>query len=156
MNKERLFTPLLVILVVPVVLMMAMAWIVTDLEIVGNNEATREFMEARSVFGGLRPILSADQAGKISVAIEQLDFSRPEASDLHILFWRNDNSTLAYTRVPIWLRTLKGPVSRYVLRSSGFDLNRLPLSARDLRLRGSSLLLDYTENNGNRLMLWIK
>jgi hypothetical protein len=47
-------------------------------------------------------------------------------------------------------------VSRYVLRSSGFDLNRLPLSARDLRLRGASLLLDYTENNGNRLMLWIK
>jgi hypothetical protein len=69
MNKERLFTPLLVILVVPVVLMMAMAWIVTDLEIVGKNEATREFMEARSVFGGLRPILSADQGPRRIICI---------------------------------------------------------------------------------------
>jgi len=156
MNKERLFTPLLVIIVVPIVLLSVMAWVVTDLDVVDKNEARRRFLEVHSIFGKLRPILQVDNTGTLNVAVEQYDFSRPAANELHILYWREDNNTLAYTRVPIWLRKLKGPVSRYVLRSSGFDVGRLPLSARQLQLRGVSLLLDYTENNGNRLMLWIK
>ncbi len=156
MNKERLFTPVLIIIVAPLVALSVMAWVVTDLDVVDAKEANRKFLEARSIFRELHPVLRADASGTLSVAVEQHDFSRPRANNLHILYWRTDNSTLAYTRVPIWLRKLKGPVGRYVLRSSGFDMARLPLSARQLELRGVSLLLDYTENNGNRLMLWIK
>ncbi len=156
MNKERLFTPLLVLIVTPLLVLSVLAWVVTDLEVVNEKEAANRFVEARSIFGRLHPILRIDAAGVLSVAVEQHDFSRPRANMLHILYWRADNSTLAYTRVPIWLRKIKGPVSRYVLRSSGFDVGRLPLSARQLELRGVSLLLDYTEKKGNRLMLWIK
>ena len=156
MNKERLFAPLLVIIVTPLVVLSVLAWVVTDLDVMDKKEAAGRFLEAHSIFGRLHPILKIDSSGTISVAVEQHDFSRPRANILHILYWRADNSTLAYTRVPIWLRKLKGPISRYVLRSSSFDVGRLPLSARQLELRGASLLLDYTENNGNRLMLWIK
>lgn len=156
MNKERLFTPLLVIIVVPLLALSVMAWLVTDLDVVDEKVATRKFLEVRAIFGGLRPVLRVTASGTLSVAVEQYDFSRPRANNLHILYWRSDNSTLAYTRVPIWIRNLKGPVGRYVLRSSGFDMGSLPLSARQLELRGVSLLLDYTETNGNRLMLWIK
>jgi len=156
MNKERLFMPLLIIIVVPIVALSAVAWVVTDLEIMDQREANRKFLETLAIFGRLKPVLQVDASGNMRVAVEQHDFSRPAANDLHILYWRADNATLAYTRVPIWLRKLKGPVSRYVLRSSGFDVGRLPLSARQLELRGVSLLLDYTEQNGDRLMLWIK
>ena len=156
MNKERLFTPLLVIIVTPVLALSVMAWVVTDVEIMDKKEARTRFIEARAIFGRLNPILKMEKSGALSVAVEQHDFSRPRANNLHILYWHADNSTLAYTKVPIWLRMLKGPVSRYVLRSSGFDVGRLPLNARQLELRGVSLLLDYTESSGNRLMLWIK
>jgi len=121
-----------------------------------KKEANFQFLEARSGFGRLNPILKIENSSEIIVAAEQHDFSRPRADTLHILYWREENGTLAYTRVPIWFRKLKGPLSRYVLRSSGFDIGRLPLSARQLELRGVSLLLDYTESNGDRLMLWIK
>jgi len=156
MNKERLFTPLLIIVVTPVIALSLIAWAVTDLDVMDKKQATRKFLEARAVFGRINPILKMEASGEISVAVEQHDFSRPRATDLHILYWREQNSTLAYTRVPIWLRKLKGPISRYVLRSSGFDVGALPLGARQLELRGVSLLLDYTESNGDRLMLWIK
>ena len=141
---------------IPLVALSVLTWIITDLDVMDEKEAASRFLEARAIFGRLHPILKMDASGTLSVAVEQHDFSRPRANNLHILYWRADNSTLAYTRVPIWLRKLKGPVSRYVLRSSGFDVGRLPLSARQLELRGVSLLLDYTEKNGNRLMLWIK
>ena len=156
MNKERLFTPLLVIIVTPFIALSLIAWFVTDVEVIERNEAKLRFLEAKSGFGRLNPILKLNDSGEISVAIEQHDFSRPRAKNLHILYWREKNATLAYTRVPIWFRKLKGPVARYVLRSSGFDIGRLPLSARQLELRGVSLLLDYTENSGDRLVLWIK
>ena len=156
MNKERLFVPLLAIIVTPIILISVISMLVTDIEAMDAKEANRKFLEVRSIFGRLHQILQLDNAGVISVAVEQTDFSRPAANNLHILYWRAENSTLAVTRVPIWLRKLKGPVSRYVLRSSGFDVGRIPLSSLQLELRGVSLLLDYTEDNGNRLLLWIK
>ena len=148
--------PLMVIIVTPIVMLSIMSMLVTDIEVMDAKEANRKFLEARFIFGRIHPVLQLDSAGVISVAVEQTDFSRPPANNLHILYWRAENSTLAVTRVPIWLRKLKGPVSRYVLRSSGFDVGRIPLSSRQLELRGVSLLLDYTEDNGNRLLLWIK
>lgn len=156
MNKERLFTPLLVIIATPLIALALIAWFVTDLQVTDKNEANLRFLEARSGFGRLNPILKMQNSGEVIVAVEQHDFSRPRANTLHILYWREKNGTLAYTHVPVWFRKLKGPLSRYVLRSSGFDIGRLPLSARQLELRGVSLLLDYTESNGDRLMLWIK
>ena len=156
MNKERLFIPLLVIIVLPVVAMSLAAWAVTDLDVMDKKDARYRFLESRSVFGQIPPVLEVQTSGEIRVVVEQTDFSRPRANSLHILHWQEEAATLAYTKVPIWFRKLQGPLSRYILRSSGFDIGRLPLGSRQLELRGVSFLLDYTEANGNRSMLWIK
>jgi hypothetical protein len=56
--------------------------------------------------------------------------------------------------VALWFLKLKGPAAQIALRDTGFDLERLGLTAAELARHGPAVLVDSTRANGDRLLAW--
>jgi hypothetical protein len=56
--------------------------------------------------------------------------------------------------VPFWYLKMKGPAVQYLVRGTGLDLQRLGITAADLERYGAAVVLDETNANGDRLLVW--
>ena len=77
-----------------------------------------------------------------------------EVKLLEVLAYRASEQRLVEAHVPFWFLRMKGPALEFALRDTGLDLNRLGLTADDLARRGPGLVLDQTQANGDRLLVW--
>ncbi len=78
----------------------------------------------------------------------------PPPRDLHVLAYYADGQRLVRADVPLWFFTVKGPAAAYALRGTGFDLETLGLTSRDLQQAGAGIILDETRPTGDRILAW--
>lgn len=78
----------------------------------------------------------------------------PPPDQLHVLAYRAHEQRLVRADVPFWFFKVKGPAVQYALRGTGFDLEALNLTSRDLEQFGVGVVLDETRVNGDRLLAW--
>jgi hypothetical protein len=122
------------------------------LEQLGSDQALRRFLEVRSRFAGVEPLLQIDATGTVTRRPPTSTFA--PAKRFRVFGYRAAEQTLAQVDVPIWFVRVKGPAAQYVLRGTGLDLERLGVTAADLEQYGSCLLLDQTRSNGDRVLVW--
>jgi len=75
---------------------------------------------------------------------------------LRILVYQVQQERLVQADVPFWFVALKGPALQYAVRDTGVDLDRLGVTAADLRRHGPGPILDETRSNGDRVLVWVE
>jgi hypothetical protein len=121
-----------------------------------STEAIRAFEGVLSTFGDARPLYELDQAGepRATRPLESLPSSPAPPDDLNMLAWDPDEGRLVRLSLPIWILH----VGRQKLSVShghpGFDLGELDLDVRELERIGPTLVFDYRDEEGVRVLLW--
>ncbi len=75
-------------------------------------------------------------------------------SKLGVLFFRASGNRLVRSDIPFWFFRLKGQAAKFVLKDSGFDMERLGITPKDIARQGPGVILDETSANGDRLLVW--
>jgi hypothetical protein len=145
------FVAIIVVLVTTAVMFFRSAVQTTQIEPTGAEQA---FTEARARFAGEMPALEI-RSGEVTLVREMPDAAPAKPiSTLHVLAWQPRDKNLARLKLPIWLvRMSDDPVSLRL--GDGITLKTgSELRAQDLEKFGSTLLLDHTERDGSRVLLW--
>lgn len=119
-----------------------------------RGEAARRFAAVRAALPQGSPLLTMDNAGNI-VRRETPRSTRPLAIHrLRVLVYYAEGQRLVSADVPFWFFRIKGPAAQYALRDTGLDLDRLGVTAEELRRYGPAVLMDHMRPNGDLLLVW--
>lgn len=131
-----------------------MVWRATTVERAAAVEAERQFAAARAPFGSMPAMLHRDSSGRLVAAVPFVDGGKPAPARLGVLAYRTREGRLVRTSVPFWFIRLKGPAVGYALRDTGLDLRQLGLTPAELERHGRGIVVDETNSNGDRLLVW--
>ena len=126
-------------------------------ETVTAQTAHEEFEKERKAFGNQEPLLILEGH---KVRVNAAEKARPNKSgkrieDIHILAWDPDEDKLARIRIPFWLLAMKsGGRIRLNSGSRVFESDELPLEIEDLERHGPGLIIDVTDREGQRVLVW--
>ena len=130
-----------------------LAWRSVEVEHAPPSEALRRFTEIRDRFTGSDPILRVDAEGRmVRRNPPETETGRPKY--LRVLTYRSSEQRLVHASIAFWFLTVKGPAVQFALRGTGLDLNRLGITASDLKRYGPCLVLDEARVDGSRLLVW--
>lgn len=128
-----------------------------ETEVATEQGARSEFDTVRHSFANRPPLLEI-RNGKPAYAAggenQVPGTSSPET--LHVMVWDRDDERLVRFTVPFWLLRMKaGPIE---LSSYGSDLDEsgVDLRVEDVERFGPGLILDHTEDAGDRILVWTK
>ena len=133
-----------------------LVWFFTSaLERSPANEATAEarFQELRDRFSGVTPIFVMGPNGPVLNRKPPPTRATGQLRTMHLLGWDCNDEELVRVTIPFWMIRMK-PGDINVSSSEGNRRVRLSLSADDLEGYGPTLLLDHTDEEGYRLVLW--
>jgi len=131
-----------------------------DQTTVTSAVASDEFNRALARFKDQTPLIRTDDSHvDISTRVDSLPTSAVKPTNLYVLALEQDRGTnerpLVRVSLPFWLLKL----ARRKMQLGGGadidnDLERLNITADDLERIGPKLLLNYTRNDGTRVIVW--
>ncbi|HSC28004.1 MAG TPA: hypothetical protein VLD67_12060 [Vicinamibacterales bacterium] len=117
-------------------------------------EALERFAAIRRDGSPREPLLTFDEDGRV-VRRRTLPADAPAPlSRLRALAYQATDRRLVSVDMPFWFFELKAPAAGYVLGGTGLDLDRLGITAADLKQHGPGIVVDHTRQNGDRLLVW--
>ena len=114
----------------------------------GRFEAVIDFLDSGS------PRLTRDGSGGFTNTAPVATGPVTKPSKLGVLFFRASENRLVRSDIPFWFFRLKGQAAKFVLKDSGFDMERLGITPKDIARQGPGVILDETSGNGDRLLVW--
>ncbi len=120
---------------------------------VDGSEAARSFADVRARFAGSEPVLvMADSRPQFTRQPPATPPAR-ELESLRLMAWDPDERQLANVTIPFWLVKLRdGPFS---ISASTFLPNvRVSIRAAELERYGPALLMDQSDQDGARVLIW--
>lgn len=137
-----------------VVLFSFLAAQVTSLTHPGRKAAMSRFEAVIDSLDSGPPRLQRDGRGKFVNNDTAGDKRGVRPSKLGVLVYRIDDDQLIQSDIPFWFFRLKGSAARFALRGSGFDMDRLGVTPRDIARQGAGVILDESFTGGDRLLVW--
>jgi flagellar basal body-associated protein FliL len=130
-------------------------WVGSHVEIVETPpaDAVKTFEDAWAKFPGQRPLLEIVD-GKPQELTAAATNSSTRLTTLHIIAFDDNENQMVRVDVPFWLLRLKsGPIS-FNSYASGFDDRKVKLSVEDIEKHGPGIVVDYSERNEGRVLIW--
>ena len=155
-GKSILLVVLALIVFVVVMVVSAGVWFFTSaLQTVAADQtrATQSFADVRGRFDGSDPVLRMTDSG--TVVTRQPPDTRPgrELQKVSLIAWDPDEERLATVTLPFWLLRMKdGPIN--LSARSAVPNVRVSLTVTELERYGPALLLDHTDGDGARVLVW--
>jgi hypothetical protein len=132
-------------------------WVSSHLDFVETAapEAAKTFDEVRAKFPGQRPLIEFQNGERGNITTNQAPTnSAGKLTTLHIIAFDDDEGRMVRVDVPFWLLRLKsGPIA-FSSYASGFDDRGVKLSVEDIERRGPGIVLDLSEPNEGRVLIW--
>ena len=134
-------------------------WLGNHMEIVETpvSDATSRFDAVRAKFPGQQPLLECRDGETLKNVSGSNPASTVKLTTLHILAFDESEGSegrMVSVAVPFWLLRLKsGPIA-FSSYASGFDDRGVNLSVEDIERRGPGIVLDITELNEGRVLIW--
>ena len=121
-------------------------------------DALRSFDHARRRFVGATPLYEMDSANEPRPVrpLTDLPTSRASATHLELLAWDPDDERMVKVSLPIWLLRFGRHKMSIESDGHGFKLEHLDLDARQLERIGATLLFDFRDQDGVRVLVWTK
>jgi hypothetical protein len=130
-----------------------LAWRSVTVQRMDAADATSQFDAVLAEFPLREALVTRDALGRFKRQPLSGNAGLPP-DQLHVLAYRAQEQQLVRADVPFWFFKVKGPAVQYALRGTGFDLEALNLTSRDLEQFGAGVVLDETRVNGDRLLAW--
>ena len=131
-----------------------LAWRAVDVTTTDPAEAERAFTHARDALGVTAPLLARQADGRLNRRPTAPPPEPEPVTQIHVWSYRPSSQRLIRAEVPVWFFRLKAPAAQFVVRDTGLDLAALGLTPADLAREGPTLILDETDEAGNRLLVW--
>lgn len=131
----------------------AMLWRSVSIETQASAQAHERFATIRARFPSATPLVRRDESGRFVRTEASGRAASSAARRLRVLAYHASTARLVSADVPIWFIRIKGPAAALALRDTGFDLDVLGLTARDLERSGAGLLLDESRGE-DALLAW--
>lgn len=117
--------------------------------------AAEAFAEIRQAFDGQPPLIDPTASGRAAIA--ELDrrrasYNGPLPESFKLAVWDKRERRLVRLSFPFWMLRFQSDESLH-LDVDGFRLDRLGVTAEDLRLAGPALVLDH-EDESSRVLVW--
>ena len=127
-----------------------------DIEDATPETAALSFQEARARFTGAEPLIRLTREnGRVRAEVLRRD--RPSAvrpESLHVMVWDPDEERLVNVRIPLWLLRFGDNATVDFSEADGDVVGDLDLSLEDIDYHGPGLVLDYQEDDRERVLLW--
>jgi hypothetical protein len=133
------------------------AWVRQNLTVTDTTAggATQEFDTVRAQFGGRPPLLEIRDGRPVYTAGKPPETRSQTAVDkLHVLVWDPGEHRLVSVAIPFWLLRLKSGPIEFSSYTSGWNDDRVDLSAEQIEQHGPGIILDTTSPKGERVLLW--
>jgi hypothetical protein len=131
-------------------------WFFTSaLETVAVDEAgaTQSFDDVRGRFAGRESVLRMTERGPVIARQPPSAGTRSDLQRVRLMAWDADDRRLASVNLPFWLVRLQpGPLN--VSGTSAVPNVRLSITVDDLERYGPAVLIDHTEEDGSRILIW--
>jgi hypothetical protein len=126
-----------------------------DTERASSVDAMQAFDDARAAFKDQQPLFELDDNERPHMLRDPSDLpsSSVRPKELVIMAWDSDEERLIKLALPFWLLRLGGREIE-INDGHGFDLNRLDLDVEELERIGPTLVFDYRDSSGERVLLW--
>ena len=118
--------------------------------------ANREFEQAKARFSGQKPLVELDRQGDVT-----RDDSRREAArdarvpeKVIVMAFNPDEERIVRVTLPFWLLRLKSRHASINFNGKRMDLEDLKLTVADLERDGPTLIVDQTNPDGTRVLVW--
>lgn len=125
-------------------------------ERVTSAEAIHAFDAARAPFGDRLPLYELDEgeSPRLARPFSELPSSNARPQNLWVLAWNPDEERLVKVSVPFWMLQFGRRRMEFSTSGRRFDLERLHLDGDELERIGPTLVFDFRERDGTRVLLW--
>ena len=117
------------------------------------TDAVKTFEDARAKFPGQQPVLQFTN-GEPSALASTPTPSTVRLQTLHIIAFDDDEGRMVRVDVPFWLLRLKSGPIQFSSYASSFDDRKVKLSVEDIERRGPGIVMDLSEPNEGRVLIW--
>ena len=118
--------------------------------------ANREFESVKARFRGQKPLVEVDRLGELTRA----DSGRTAPADVRVpervivMAFNPDQERIVRVTLPLWLLRLKSRHASINFNGKRMDLEDLKLTVADLERYGPTLIVDQTNADGTRVLVW--
>jgi hypothetical protein len=121
-----------------------------------SADAKTAFDTVLDAFGGARPLYELDQDGepRATRPLRDLPTAGNPPDDINMLAWDPEHERLVRVALPFWMFRVGRQKLSFSHEHPGFDLERLDLDVDQLGRIGPSLVFDYRDETGVRVLLW--
>ena len=127
-----------------------------DITETSDANAAAEFDTVRAKFAGQLPLIEMRDDRPRLVEERLKKASTTPLKTMHVMAWDSDESQIVRFSLPFWLLRLNpGPI-RIGNYADGWDDSRIRFTIEDLERSGPGLVLDATERNEGRVLVWVE
>lgn len=119
-------------------------------------EAVRSFDTVLRSLGAERPLYELDGAEEPRLVrpLAELPSAATRADTLRLLAWDPEQERIVHISLPFWLLRFGHHHVRVTHDDRGFDFERLNLDIDELARIGPTLVFDFRNQDGMRVLLW--
>jgi hypothetical protein len=121
-----------------------------------NVDAIRAFDSIRASFPDAKPLYAMDSNERPAMVrpLKELPTSAKKPQNLRVLAWDPHEERLVKIALPFWVLRLKKSKMEITGHEGAFDLEKLELDGEELERIGPTLVIDYRDGDGTRVLLW--
>ena len=130
-----------------------------DTQFVPNDNAERQFADARARFAGQQPLIGLRKGSDEPVLHREVipkTMPAEKLETLRVLAYDTRANKLVNVSIPMWLLRLAPSNKFSFMKDNGidFDSDRLHITLDDVERRGPGLLLDQADRRGSQVLVW--
>ncbi|MEO8482998.1 MAG: hypothetical protein ABI634_12360 [Acidobacteriota bacterium] len=121
-------------------------------------DAIRGFQSVITSLGSPRPLYELDAADqpRLTRSFRDIPSATSHAENLLMLAWDPEQDRLVRVSLPFWLLRIGSRKVRIMHNANGFDFERLNLDMDELERIGPTLVFDFRNQDGARVLLWTR
>jgi hypothetical protein len=116
--------------------------------------ATTDFQAIRQRFATQKPLIELDDHGNFVHANTDRPNGAKQPDSLNVMAYDAREEHIVRVEIPFWILRLKTRGTLVDVGSGNIDLQKLRLTVDDLERFGPTLIVDHTDMNGSRVLVW--
>lgn len=120
-----------------------------------DSAATQQFEVVRGRYPGQAPLIQLVD-GRPQYVAERASQSTPQVpvSSIHVLAYDQDEGNTVTFSLPFWLLRMKSGPIRISAYNQGWDDRGVEFRVEDIEKHGPGIIVDVTEPNQGRVLIW--
>lgn len=138
-------------------IVVAVSYFRQNMSVTGTTEeaANQQFDEVRKRFPGQQPLIQlVDGTPQLVSERASQTPTQTTLSTLHVIAFDRDEGNLVNLSLPFWLLRMKSGPIRISAYQQGWDDHGVSFRVEDIEKRGPGIIVDVTQANEGRVIIW--